>query len=228
MKKLEHELDVFRHRLVDMANLTEKMVRHVVGALEDPQGNANIKSIIEDEDRLDLMQLQIDKEAIRLLTVYSPVAGDLRLIMSISRITAELERIGDHTVNISESLQLLQTRNETDILPSITKMADSVSGMIHDALDAFAQNDIDKAQSVIAGDNIIDVLNDQIMNELLSMETVRQILEGAKDIAGALGQLLVVRSLERIADQATNVSEEVVYMVKGDDIRHRSLVDRTK
>ncbi|MCA9171604.1 MAG: hypothetical protein KDB23_28245, partial [Planctomycetales bacterium] len=91
-----------------------------------------------------------------------------------------------------------------------------------------AQNDIDKAQSVIAGDNIIDVLNDQIMNELLSMETVRQILEGAKDIAGALGQLLVVRSLERIADQATNVSEEVVYMVKGDDIRHRSLVDRTK
>ncbi|MCA9150383.1 MAG: hypothetical protein KDA92_13825, partial [Planctomycetales bacterium] len=63
MKKLEHELDVFRHRLVDMANLTEKMVRHVVGALEDPQGNANIKSIIEDEDRLDLMQLQIDKEA---------------------------------------------------------------------------------------------------------------------------------------------------------------------
>lgn len=226
MKKLEHELNVFRHRLVDMANLTEKMVRNVVESLETPYENKNIKSIIEDEDRLDLMQLQIDKEAIRLLTVYSPVAGDLRTIMSISRITAELERIGDHTVNIGESLQLLQARNEAEILPSIVKMAHAVVGMIHDALDAFAQNDIEKAQATIAGDNIIDVLNDQIMNELLSMETVREILEGAKDIAGALGQLLVVRSLERIADQATNVSEEVVYMVKGDDIRHRSLVDR--
>jgi len=226
MKKLEYELDVFRHRLVDMANLTEKMVRQAVEALENPLDSNLITAIGEEEDRLDLMQLAIDKEAIRLLTVYSPVASDLRMIMSITRITSELERIGDHTVNMCESVQLLRSRDEADILPSIQRMGNVVTGMLHDALDAFAQGDITKAQSTIAGDNIVDALNDQIMNELLSLETVREILEGAKDIAGALGQLLIIRSLERIADQATNISEEIVYMVKGDDIRHRQGADR--
>ena len=102
-------------------------------------------------------------------------------------------------------------------------MATVVSGMLRDALDAFAKNDISKAQTTIADDNIVDALNDQIVGDLLNMEIVRDVLSGAKDIAGALGQLLIARSLERIADQATNISEEVVYMVKGDDIRHQSL-----
>ena len=223
MKKLEHELEVFRQKLVDMGNLAENMVRKAAEALVDPQHADLTNAIAKDENRLDLMQLEIDKEAIRMLTVYSPVASDLRMIMSITRITAELERIGDHTVNMCESVQLLVTRGGTDIPANVLRMASLVSGMLRDALDAFAQQDIAKAQSTIANDNIVDALNDQVMGDLLHMEFVRDILAGTKDIASALGQLLITRSLERIADQATNISEEVVYMVKGDDIRHQSL-----
>jgi phosphate transport system protein len=223
MKKLDLELERFRQRLIDMGNLAEKMLRHAAEALVDPRQSDLSNAIAEEENRLDLMQLEIDKEAIRLLTVYSPVAGDLRMIMSISRITAELERIGDHTMNMTESLQLLVSRGEIQLLPAVLRMATVVSGMLHDALDAFAQNDISKAQSTIARDNIVDALNDQVVGDLLNMEIVRDVLAGSKDIASALGQLLIARSLERIADQATNISEEVVYMVKGDDIRHQSL-----
>jgi phosphate transport system protein len=223
MKKLDHELEVFRQQLIDMGNLTERMFRQAAEALVDPRKSDLSRVIADEENRLDLMQLAIDKEAIRLLTIYSPVAGDLRMIMSISRITAELERIGDHTMNMCESVQLLLSRGEIDLPPAVLRMATVVSGMLHEALDAFAQQDISKAHSTIAADNIVDALNDQIMGALLDMEFVRDVLAGASDMASALGQLLITRSLERIADQATNISEEVVYMVKGDDIRHRSL-----
>jgi phosphate transport system protein len=223
MKKMDHDLALFRQRLIDMGNLAEKMVRQAAEALVDPRESKLSAIIAEEEHKLDLMQLEIDREAIRLLTVYSPVASDLRMIMSISRITAELERIGDHTMNMCESLQLLVSRDEIDLQPAILRMASVVTGMLRDALDAFAQDDINKAQSTIASDNIVDALNDQVIGNLLNMEIVRDVLAGARDIAGALGQLLIVRSLERIADQATNISEEVVYMVKGDDIRHQTL-----
>jgi phosphate transport system protein len=227
MKKLDRELEAFRQRLIGMGNLAEKMVRQAAEALVDPRESNLGAAIIDEENRLDLMQLEIDREAIRLLTVYSPVASDLRMIMSISRITAELERIGDHTMNMCESLQLLVSRDQVDLPPAVLRMATVVSGMLRDALDAFAKDDITKAQSTIASDNIVDALNDQIIGDLLSMEIVRDVLAGARDMAAALGQLLIVRSLERIADQATNISEEVVYMVKGDDIRHQSLaIDR--
>jgi phosphate transport system protein len=223
MKKLDHELELFRQRLMDMGNLAEKMVRQSAEALVDPRQSILTDAIADEENRLDLMQLEIDREAIRLLTVYSPVASDLRMIMSISRITTELERIGDHTMNMCESLQLLVSRDEIDLPPAVLRMASVVSGMLRDALDAFAKDDIAKAQSTIASDNIVDALNDQIIGDLLNMEILRDVLAGARDIAGALGQMLIARSLERIADQATNISEEVVYMVKGDDIRHQSL-----
>jgi phosphate transport system protein len=223
MKKLDHELEVLRQQLIDMGNLAEKMLRQAAESLVDPHKTDLSRAIAEEENRLDLMQLAIDKEAIRLLTVYSPVAGDLRMVMSISRITAELERIGDHTMNMCESVQLLVSRGDIDLPPAVLRMATVVSSMVHDALDAFAQQDISKAHSTIAADNIVDAINDQIMGALLDMEFVRDVLAGVKDIASALGQLLITRSLERIADQATNISEEVVYMVKGDDIRHRSL-----
>ncbi len=223
MKKLEHELDTFRGRLIEMGNLTERMVRQATAALQDPSQTDLTNKMIVEEDRLDRLQLEIDREAIRLLTVYSPVAGDLRMVMSITRITSELERIGDHTVNMGESLNLMRSHDHPELLSDILKMASVVSGMVHDALDAFVQSDISKAQMTIAGDNIVDALNDRVVGHLLSLETVRDVLDGATDISGALGQMLIARSLERIADQATNICEEVVYMVKGRDIRHPSL-----
>lgn len=224
MKKMERDLSGLRQQLVDMGNLTERMVLQAVDAILESGPEETIERIMEEEKRLDQLQLDIDKEAIRLLTLYSPVAGDLRLIMSVSRITAELERIGDHAVNMCESLQLMLAEREIQLLPEVEKMASVVKVMVSDALNSFVQSDIRKARATIASDNMVDALNDQIVGELLSVEVVRQILKGPTDLANALAQLLIARSLERIADQATNISEEVVYMVKGDDIRHQALL----
>lgn len=220
MKKFEQELTELRHRVVEMGDLTEAMVRQAIEAISHTDDKRLFDSVFHDEERLDQMQLDIDKEAIRLLTVYSPVATNLRFIMSVSRITAELERIGDHATNMCESVQLMASKTKAPLLPEVLTMAGIVCGMVSDALNAFLQNDIKKAQSTIASDDMVDALDDQIIKELLSDEVVREVLKGPKDIAGALAQLLIVRSLERIADQSTNISEEVVYMVKGDDIRH--------
>lgn len=223
MKKLENELSATRQSVVEMGNLTEQMISTAIDFVMHPD-QADLSSTVSDaEVQLDNMQLEIDKEAIRLLTVYSPVAADLRFIMSVSRITSELERMGDHAVNMCQFVQLLASKTDASPLPDVKKMATMVKGMVCEALNAFLQNDIIKAQTTIAQDDMVDALNDQIVEQVLDIDVVHGVMdEGAekKAIAGALAQILIARSLERVADQATNISEEVVYMVKGRDIRH--------
>ena len=220
MKKLEEDLADLRRLVIEMGNLTEEMVVKSIKAVDVADRDELISAVMKDEERLDQMQLDIDKEAIRLLTVYSPVAGDLRFVMSVSRITAELERIGDHATNMCENIQLMASKAITDVEPEVKQMASIVNEMVSDSLNAFLHSDHRKARSTIAKDDLVDSINDQIVEELLSDELVKEVLAGTRDIAGALSQMLIARSLERIADQATNISEEVVYMVKGDDIRH--------
>lgn len=220
MKKLEEDLADLRRLVIEMGNLTEEMVVKAISAVDVGDRDELIAAVMSAEDRLDQMQLGVDKEAIRLLTVYSPVAGDLRFVMSVSRITSELERIGDHATNMCENIQLMASKAITEVEPEVKHMASIVSDMVSDALNAFLHSDHRKARSTIAKDDLVDSINDQIVEELLSDELVKEVLAGNRDIAGALSQMLIARSLERIADQATNISEEVVYMVKGDDIRH--------
>ncbi|MCA9198073.1 MAG: phosphate signaling complex protein PhoU [Planctomycetales bacterium] len=222
MKKQEQEWEGLRRRVIEMGNLAEAMVGVAVEAITSSEVDSLIKKVLQQEEQLDKMQLAVDKEAIRLLTVYSPVAADLRFIMTVSRITGELERVGDHATNLCESIQLMTAKTHVTPSENLQKMGSLVSTMMHDALDAFARNDMLAARSTIAQDDMIDAINDQVLEELLSDQLVREVLSGTKDIAGSLAQLLIARSLERIGDQATNISEEVVYMVKGDDIRHRT------
>jgi phosphate transport system protein len=123
-----------------------------------------------------------------------------------------------------EDLQLMAARAQTAPLPEIHKMAKFVSGMVRDSMAAFVQEDLRKADEVLATDDVVDALNDQIVRELLSDQVVREAIsaeQGHAHIADALGLILLSRSLERIADQATNICEEVIYMVKGADVRHK-------
>jgi phosphate transport system protein len=221
MKKFDHELGDLRQRVVAMGNLAESMVRKAIYFMASPQDGRIAEQVLRYEEQLDLMQLETDKEAIRLLTVYSPVAADLRFILSVSRITAEVERIGDHATNMCENVRLMVSKSDVSPLPEVSKMAKIVSGMVGNALHAFLQNDSRKARSTIAADDMVDALNDQIIQKLLNDEGVREVLAGPQDIAGALAQILIARSLERIADQSTNICEEVIYTVKGHDIRHK-------
>ena len=221
MKKLTNELEDLRSQVSVMGSLTEAMLDHVSKAI---QGTCHVNfydEVIESEDRLDQMQLDVDGEAVRILTVYAPVASDLRFVLSVTRVSAELERIGDQAKNICGSIQLMNNKGIAHPIPLVKKMAEEVSGMVRGAMDAFVKDDSRAAKTIISSDDMIDAMNDQIIDELLSDDVVRQGMEHRVDLAATMAQILLSRSLERIGDQATNICEEVVYMVKGDDIRHQ-------
>ena len=221
MKKLDQDLQDLRTQVSNMGSLTKNMVRRVAEALHGTDQDTVYESILTEEDRLDQMQLDLDREAIRLLTVYSPVASDLRFVLSVTRVAAELERVGDLSKNICGSLQLMLNKTNTQPIPPLRKMADAVYVMVQDAMDALLNSDSRLARKTIRQDDLIDAMYDQVLEDLLSDDVVQQGIEEKIDLASTMAQILLCRSLERIGDQATNICEEVVYMVKGDDIRHQ-------
>lgn len=221
MKKLEQDLHDLRTQVSNMGSLTKNMVRRVVEAIQGTDQDTVFEAILTEEDRLDQMQLDVDREAVRLLTVYSPVASDLRFVLSVTRVAAELERVGDLSKNICGSLQLMLNKTNTQPIPPLQKMADEVYVMVQEAMDALLNSDSRKARKTIRHDDLVDAMYDQVLEELLSDDIVQQGIEEKIDLASTMAQILLCRSLERIGDQATNICEEVVYMVKGDDIRHQ-------
>jgi phosphate transport system protein len=219
MKKFEQDLAALQTRLVEMWDLTESMLALATAALSKQESDPS-EEVLQREDQLDRMQVEIDHDAVRLLTVYSPVATDLRFVLSVSHVNMALERIGDQAVNLCEDLQLMFAKSDVPPLPKLLQMAKLVNGIVHDALSAYLARDVDKAQETIKHDDRVDALNEEIVRELLSDEFVREVLSGSQDMGGAMAQILIARSLERIADQANNICEQAVYAVKGDDIRH--------
>lgn len=222
MKKLEQELEHLKERVAKMGDLAQSMVAESLLALSDPHDNHHYERVLADESRLDQMQLEVDREAIRLLTVYGPVAANLRLVLSVTRINAELERIGDQTVSMCNHIQLMVSQTDVTPLPQFQGMAKLVRAMLHDTLKAFRLDDSRKAKSTMANDNLVDVINDEIIRELLGGNGEQAAPAGPKEVVGATAQILIAQSLERIGDQACNVCEQIVYMVEGADIRHGS------
>ena len=220
MKKLERELENLKHRIAEMGDLVQSMVEEAVMALANPRDGQYHQRVLADEERLDQMQLEVDKETIRLLTVYGPVAGNLRLVISAARINSELERIGDQTVSMCNHVALLASQSDVPPLEQFERMAKLVRTMLHETLKAFRLDDAVKARSTMADDNLIDVINDDIVRELLGNDNGQGDSETARDIAVSVAQIMISQALERIADQACNVCEQIIYMVEGTDIRH--------
>jgi phosphate transport system protein len=220
MKKFDKELATLRDRVVEMGRITQSMVEMAITAMSDL--DAVYKKVLENEDRLDQMQLDIDHEAIRLLTVYSPVATDLRFVLSVSHVNNALERIGDQAVGLCHTIDFggkhLWAAGEA--LPKLKQMGEIVQGMIRDAILAFVGEDAMLAQKTMGADDAVDALNDQIMRETLHSEAAKDPSREKPDIAAALTKILLSRALERFGDQATNICEEVIYMVQGADVRH--------
>ena len=221
MKKFDNELAEIRKRLSDMADVAQSMVYLSAAAVQDRARDVQ-GEVYASEARLNKMQTEIDHEAIRMLTVYGPVAKDLRFVLVCTHMTSQLERIGDQAVKVIQSLQMMRSDPAAHpLLPKVQKMADQVCEMVDDALDAYFSQDAEKAAVTRQHDDLVDALNDQVLKELLTDQVLREVLSGATDIADAVAQILIARYLERIADQAKNVCKEVIYMVKGDDVRHR-------
>jgi phosphate transport system protein len=216
MKKFEQELQALKRRVEEMGQLAESMVGWASSALTNHERGL-IQQVRASEAQLDRFQLEVDGEVIRLITIYSPTAKDLRLLLMMARINSELERIGDQALNNCEYVELLLSDPPPQPLHDLSKMSEITRGMVHDALQAFHQEDIKKAQAVIKLDDEVDALNNETFRDLLSDPA-----KGRDAITRCMSLILVARSLERIADHATNICEEVIYVVKGEDIRHRA------
>jgi phosphate transport system protein len=180
------------------------------------QDRAVLDRVLAKEPMLDRLQVEIDQEAVRLITVFSPVARDLRFLLMVARITSELERIGDEAVNTCEYGAFVATPPRP--ASGLAHMADSVLSMVREAMQAFADEQPQQAEVVMRLDAHVDAQYAQVLRDLHAHPP-----EGSDAGAGSTGLVLLARSLERIADHATNVCEEVVYFVEGADIRHQTL-----
>ena len=187
MKQFQRELTALKQRVVDMGNLAASMVAGASDALMKAE-QSRIEPVLANEPTLDRFQVEIDREAIRLITIYAPVAKDLRFLLMIARINSELERIGDHAVDNCEYVKLLTDPKPP--LDDLSKMSAIVLGMVHDALQAFQEEDTQKARAVISQDDRVDALDAQIFRQLLEHPAA-----DSTSRARSMSLILVARSL---------------------------------
>jgi phosphate transport system protein len=209
MKKFDQDLAALGARVMEMGTVAQSMVD--MARLAMTELKSVYQTVLKAEDQLDKMQLAIDHEAVRLLTVYSPVASDLRYVLSVSHVNAALERIGDQAVGLCHTLDSAHREPDSAVLPTLIAMGERAAVMVKDAMLAFFKRDADMARGIMSKDDSLDELDDQVL---------RQTLRDGKDVAAALTQILLARTWERIGDQATNICEEVIYIVQGADVRH--------
>src|SRR5579863_5300315 len=198
-----------------MGGLVESAIHRSVRSLVD-QNKELAEQVIRDEPQINRMEMEIDGLATRLLALNQPVARDLRFLTAALKINTDLERIGDLAVHVAERSLSLMHHPLVKPMTDIPKMASLVQSMLLKCLDAFVQGDADLARSVLMSDDEVDSLRDAVYAELLDlMQRDPSVLTAAIDL------LFIARNLERIGDHATNIAEDVVFLVKGVDVRHR-------
>lgn len=213
MSHFEQEIAALKEMLLTMASKAETAVNKAIKALVDRNDDLAL-AVKEEDNALDTLEIEVDESAIGLLSK-APLASDLRLITVAMRISHDLERVGDEATTIARrSLELSQ---EPQLKPyiDIPRMAKMALDMLNDALDAFVHRNPEKARAVIPRDAEVDALNKQLHRELSSY-----MIEKPTTITRCLNLMVISKSLERIADHATNVAEEVVYLYEAKDIRH--------
>jgi phosphate transport system protein len=212
----EAELQNLRNQLLTMGGLVEERVHRAVHALIHRKEEEARRIIATDKEINDL-QMDIDNRCLKLLATQTPLAVDLRLITSAMKINADLERVGDQAVNIAESVLILIPQPPLKPLIDIPRMATIAEKMIRDALDAFVKKDAELARDVLRRDDEVDELKDQVFRELLTY-----MMADPGTIQRALSLILISRNLERIADHATNISEDVIFIAEAKDVRHHA------
>lgn len=214
-RHFDDELAQLKEALLKMASYAEAAVTNAVKALLD-RDDGLARKVKQDDEILDRYEKQIDEMAINLLALKAPMASDLRLITVAMKISHDLERVGDEATTISR--RALELNQEPQLKPyvDIPRMASMGLEMLKEALAGFVNRDSAKARAVIPRDKEVDALNKQLHRELVSY-----VIEQPSTITRCLNLMVISKSLERIADHATNVAEEVVYLYEGQDIRHQ-------
>jgi len=213
-RQFDEELKILKEKLMEMASLTEESISLAVRSLKERKEEL-VRKVFKGEESINLLDVEIDNLGLRLLALRQPMAVDLRFISSAMRIAVELERIADMSVNIAERVLDLLKVPLLKPLIDIPRMAEMAQNMVKDSIDAFINRDDQLARSVCERDDDVDDLNDQIFRELLTY-----MIQDPTTIKRAVDLILVARHLERMADHATNISEDVIYFVKGKTIKH--------
>ena len=212
----QEELEQLKARLLEMGGLAEDRVRSAVKALVD-RDPALMEEVLGGDAPINQLHIEIDRRCVKLLALHQPMAVDLRAVLSAVKINTDLERVGDLAINIAEAARQYVGHVPVKKLIDIPRMATIAQSMLRDALDAFVRRDTELAQHVLNEDDALDALKTQIFRELLTY-----MLADPATIEPALDLILVSRHLERIGDHATNVAEDVIFMVSARDVRHHA------
>lgn len=213
-RHFDEELKNLKQKLLEMADTVQSMIGLSVRLLVERK-DALAEQVFELEDKVNHMEVEIENAVLKLLALRQPAAGDLRLLTAILKINNDLERVADQAVNISEiSVDLLKSPPLKPLI-DIPHMAHLAQKMIKNSIEAFVNQDPRLAEDVCQHDDEVDRINDQVLRELLTY-----MIEDPKSIGRAVDLILVSRNIERIADHATNISEDVIFIVEGKNIKH--------
>lgn len=214
-KQFSEELQILKADILKMGGVVEEMIRDVMEAHQERDSDLAEKVMGRDKE-VDKLEMSIDALCLKLLALWHPAASDLRFVTIGLRIATDLERMGDLAENIARQVKDLNKEPAIKMKLSLTDLAQKSKKMVKEALDSFVSQDTDKAEQVCESDDEVDQLNWGIQEELIEI-----IRKDSKTVAPALLTIQIARHLERLADHATNIAEEVIFMVKGKDIRHR-------
>ncbi len=210
----QEQLEMLKERLLVMGGLAEERVRAVVEALVDRDVDM-VDQVQMGDEPINKLHIEIDNRCFKLLALHQPMAADLRAIVAGVNINTDLERVGDLAVNIAEAVRRYLLHPPVKQLIDIPRMADIAQRMLRDALDSFVRRDVALAEAVLNEDDKLDALKTQVFRELLTY-----MLQDPGTIEPGLDLILISRHLERIGDHATNIAEDVIFMVSARDVRH--------
>ncbi len=218
MVHFREELDELQRRLLEMAGLVESAIHQSVSALVE-RDDQLAKDVLWKEAQINQKDIEIDEFATRLLALYQPMARDMRFLTAAIKINGDLERMGDLAVNITERALALMKEPPVKPLIDIPRMADLAEAMVRKSLDALVKRDEQLARSVLLSDDEVDQLRDAVYKELVTF-----MQEESTTIPRAVDLMFIAHNLERIADHATNIAEDVLFLMKGIDVRHHAEV----
>jgi len=213
-RHFEEQIAECNSRLVHMGTVAEGMIEKSIQCLLERNAEGH-DEVFRQEDEVNSLHIEIDERVISALALQHPVAADLRLLIMASKIAGELERIGDQAVNICQNTSPLLPHAPIESSTKIRSMADVARQMLRESLEAFVRRDVQLAQKVLDSDDKVDAFKDQIFLELLGY-----MMSEPTAAPRAVALILISRSLERVADHATNIAEEVIYAAQGRDVRH--------
>jgi len=216
MLHFREELEELQTKLLAMGGLVEASISNSINALVE-RDEDRAKEVMWGEAQINQKEIEIDELATRLLALFQPMARDLRFITAVIKMNSDLERMGDLAVNITERALTLMKEPVLRPLVDIPRMAELAETMVRRSLDAFARRDAEMARDVLLADDEVDHLRDAVYDELLAF-----MQEESNTINRAVALMFIAQNLERIADHATNIAEDVLFLVKGIDVRHHA------